>query len=87
MNTCFIPTRADDKEMIEHPERWPLGPLLPVKNRKKPTEDGWPLLGIIWSDDPTYVYVGILGLTDYETCPKERYADVDALLDAGWVVD
>lgn len=79
-------TRAEDREMMLTPLRWPRWPWLPVK---QPQADGsWPNIGSIYADD-TEEGKPVTVRFDPKLNPNEpkTYPDVDALLDDGWVVD
>jgi hypothetical protein len=82
--------RAQDREMIEDPLRWPQL-RLPLKNparynTERPAFGFLEPVGATWGDDPRRpLYLGNIfsgpdGHTDW-------YDDVDALLDDGWTVD
>jgi len=84
-------TKAEDKEFIEHPERWPRWPNLPMK---RPFFLDPPHHGLINADLPTWVWIvgpeqfaqmittGKMYMTDHR-----EYPSIDSLLDDGWVVD
>jgi hypothetical protein len=77
-------SERNDKEMILHPEWWPLGSYLPVKKRDPFPEQN---TGIIVDGHPTIVLIGTIGLTDFGKSPTKSYESVDALLADGWLVD
>lgn len=86
-----------DKEMIEHPNRWPLHPFLPVKR------EGWKNdnfanpqhFGVIHCDVLTiviktniYMINSVGHFSDEELADKcSLYDSVDDLLADGWMVD
>ena len=79
--------------MMRHPERWD-NLLLPVKHRSR-REDGstFPLLGFLFEDAKTRqaapkVYIGCMFMAaDAGKLATEEYANLDALVNAGWRVD
>lgn len=81
--------RERNRAMIEDPMSWPLL-VLPMKNSRVPDEDGFPRLGYITAGMTSHegtervIHLGPMYAPNGET---EAYQDVDALLDAGWVVD
>lgn len=83
--------REREKQMIDNPMRWPLL-RLPLKNHQQREAHGWPTLGRLatgmsWPSEERTVYVGPI----YDPITKDTecltFANTDALLDAGWVVD
>jgi hypothetical protein len=81
--------REDHKYMILHQDEWPIWPRLPVKNTKDyrlgmiMSHGG--LFGEIDPDKPIVVRLGTMFLV--EKMDNVEYPNLDALLDAGWVVD
>jgi len=83
--------RAKHREMILNPLRWP-NIVLPLK-RGNPFDAGntavfAPNLGVntISDDAPIEILIGTL-FDKLNELPRKSYADVDALLDDGWIVD
>jgi len=82
--------RFHHKSMIEEPNRWPYLHL-PLKNSQDREPGGFPQCSLTFGpkeDGSILIYkinLWMLPITD-ET-PRETFQDVDALLDAGWVVD
>lgn len=90
------PTREDHRDMMLHPERWPLHPILPVFRRRP--NSGLLLgkeCGLIHKDAPFTVWLIILGgfhndgrpVKSTDEIQSVSYTDVDSLLDDGWEVD
>jgi len=73
------------RELIEHPEAWPVYPKLPMKRRRRV---GMPGLGYLLagdvSDGKVIVHKGLIYSEATETV---EFESIDALLEAGWVVD
>ena len=75
----------NDYEMIMHPDWWPMYPLLPVKNRKE-SKDGFGLMGVIHSSQPTTVFLcNLFGW--HPSAPTRKFESVKDLVAAGWIVD
>jgi hypothetical protein len=78
-----------DREMIENPMRWP-NIRLPLKNPSRYDTDidrafGVLVTGMTWPSEKRAVHIGNLFMPLGDE--TEEYENVDALLDAGWVVD
>lgn len=80
-----------DREMILHPNCWPLA-VLPLK-KANPFQPGntavfAPFLSVttIRDDEPIEIRIGTL-YNKLSELPTKTYSDVDALLDDGWRVD
>ena len=83
-----------DREMILNPGRWP-NIVLPLK-RGNPFQEGnlaifaprIPNLGndVIAEDEPIEILIGTM-FDKLSELPRKQYANVDALLADGWVVD
>lgn len=80
-------------EMIKAQDEWPHWPRLPVKN-KALADDGYYKVGIIYGSIPgepqPIVYLVNLWDDNPElilTAEKIEYPNLQAMLDAGWVVD
>ena len=87
----MIPTRNTHKQMIEHPERWPLGDVLPLV---RPSQDGEGDVGTLkmgtFPDGSRCFMIAVnLLITGMSIGPVEvvRYVSSDALLNDGWIVD
>lgn len=83
-----------DLDMVLHPDKWPLGLILPLRHVEKrdPNNPNLPLLGFVLADKPTHVCVGcvhlvVLGVQEIETLAEEAYQSVSEMLKAGWTVD
>ena len=82
--------------MMRHPERWP-NFLLPLKHRSRQEPDSsMGLLGFMLEDIVTRqaapkVYVGCIYFQTmgkrFEDLPMEEYADLEAVVAAGWEVN
>jgi hypothetical protein len=88
---------TDHLEMMRRPERWPQVFILPLQHKTRREPDGsMRLLGFMTLDVLTgqavpKVYVGLIyyrsmGLK-LEDMPVEEYADLDAVVAAGWEVN
>ena len=73
--------------MMGSPDRWPLWPRLPVKQRGSRGPDGFPNMGLIWEDNlqPFKIYTG--AWQNHPTGPFIEYENAAAAVDDGWVVD
>lgn len=81
---------GDDLEMINSPDLWPCWPLLPLKNPKMddPNMPGTSAPGVIIYTNPTRVILGCMFLMNFtDDTPSIQYESVQAMLDAGWIVD
>lgn len=79
-----------DKEMIENPLNWPRYPFLPVKRYRKPGELAD--CRVIWVGARTrLVEANLFALPktkeDFLALPYTEYANIEAVLADGWVVD
>lgn len=82
----------DDKQMIQNPDRWPMGFFLPVK--KENPKGGFSIVGFMVDhtglrntifEGNMYTYLeDQKPLKDF---PRHEYETVDQLLTAGWRVD
>jgi hypothetical protein len=72
----------DDLGMLKRPDLWPNWGVLPLKNRRDER------LGYVFASDSTTVIIGLI-FGDLRDPARERvhYADHEAVIDAGWVVD
>ena len=85
---------ADDLEMLQHPDRWPHHPFLPM--RHNPTWDPitmpWESLGLLVVIDgvvkpivlQTSIFMVPYGLAD---APQHVFESFEKMREAGWVVD
>ncbi len=81
-----------DKEMFQTPDQWRFKQdfgigILPLRNDSRKNDED---LGYMKEGEPTVVYLGNVFeaiLPDHPEHKAIRYADVDAVLAAGWVVD
>ena len=87
-------TEQDHVDMIEHPERWPLGANLPVKHTTEKDVSGLSKLAIVRENPATtgflLLYTNLYSInTDSKLfeCEIEAFATADCLVKAGWVVD
>jgi len=81
--------RPGSKEFIEQPDNWPTWPLLPVKNRER-RDDFGPSTGLIHAAQLTIVRLGNMfdmNREKWDNAEKLEFADVQALVDAGWEPD
>lgn len=74
-----VDRREREKAMMSDPTRWPLRPTLPVKQRLAPGVQGFPAVGTLTEGEGFTV-------TKWNG-ERLQFPDVEALLDAGWVVD
>lgn len=85
----------NDLTMMRAPSRWPLWPILPLKNPKRRDKQGSPEHGVLVEVDdavrPTVylanAYALMAGDVRLSTAPKTKYASFNALLADGWLVD
>jgi len=77
------PTRADEIEMMNSPERWPFAEL-PLKQRIRHGKDGFPDFGFVLRGDHTAPFIIQLRGGTEKTA---TYPDAGAAVDDGWVVD
>jgi len=77
--------QEDDLAMMQDPNRWPLGFMLPLK------KIGLREMGFLYSGmDAKVAPVVILGSIyddNKQDLPKREYADFEAIVDDGWMVD
>jgi hypothetical protein len=71
----------DDLLMLQRPHLWPHVGVLPLKRRGDIANTGY-----ITADKPTRVYLGNLFLRGLSGTFRD-YADAQAIVDDGWVVD
>ncbi len=83
-------TERDDRAFLLSPDDWPRWPILPMKKKGEfwKEERGH---GFVFAGHPDTIYFKNIWdikaedkVADY---PKQVYADVDALLADGWIVD
>lgn len=79
--------READRKMILGEWLWPHGDRLPVKNPSRYADDDKRSMGVIYAGLPTVVNIHNVYDGEPGRVEIEQYADVDALLDAGWTVD
>jgi hypothetical protein len=82
-------SREAERQMMLDPMRWPCWPWLPVK-RYSETPGQPPDCALIYADDTVDGQPVTLFEHPYKTKRPDRletFANVDAMLDAGWVVD
>jgi len=89
-----IVRERDHAAMIDRPDLWPLGRVLPLKKPGKVfDDDGTGFIinpdGVHWEVefDRYTVFVGVVGLSDPKKCPRVQYDSAQAIVDDGWVVD
>ena len=79
-----------DREMIESPEGWPLGPYLPVKRYR---DGALPDVGVMVKDGGPRIHktdvLAVVTLPQHlvSLLPAHEYESFDALLADGWQVD
>jgi hypothetical protein len=82
-------TEADDREMMDKPNRWPRRPVLPLKNY--PEVGKTPLLGVLVEGRGPVVYAASpstpVGTILAPTTPSLGYPSLDILVADGWRVD
>lgn len=79
------PESNDDLEMMQHPERWPQWPMLPLK-RHDP-KGGPPELGILFATNPlTFQHGNVYAEPNIFAKPALKVSP-DTLLRDGWRVD
>ena len=82
--------KAEEKEMMENPSRWPQWPFLPVKRYKG---KGFPDCGVLYDNREHLNTVFMINLWDIKgqkqllDSEKACYPSVDDVLRDGWVVD
>lgn len=86
--------KNDDKAMMQSPSKWPLWPVLPVKQRNGMKQPG---LGVMhegaFGVQPTVYLIDLFGLskqppgTSWDDIEHVDFLDFEAVIDAGWVVD
>jgi hypothetical protein len=86
-----------NRKRIPDTNRWPLWPLLPLKNRLRqdPAIPGTPLCGLLTSNDVEagkfIVRIGLIFFRytaeEWAALPQEVYSSIDELLVAGWIGD
>lgn len=76
----------DDREMILHPDWWPMWPSLALKRRR---HDGSSAdrFGVLLEGPALTVYLNLMGLPITSDTPRLEYETVEDLLADGWVVD
>ncbi len=90
-------------KMMRDSAIWPMWPWLPVKSRvtNDPEVAGFPLCGIMtvvqydevgdtgvfFGEARPKVYLTNFLMRDIKTCKVLEYADLEAVVDDGWVVD
>lgn len=97
-DTAQAMQRNRDRSMMLNSLKWPRWPLLPVKNSQIVPKGSFPECGFIIDAGPLArngrfnIYVA--DIFDASACakavteaPKYSYVDIDAALDAGWMVD
>lgn len=75
--------------LIGSEDDWPLWPVLPMK---RPKEDGgMPDTAVMYTGEHNTLYLDVnvfaLAVGDLPNSRKQTFDSLDALLDAGWVVD
>ena len=87
-----VTNSSSDKQFISNSDKWVNYPLLPVKNYKIKKYDL--ICGIMVAGDNHTVY--LVNMYNLKTgflkdilkdVPKNEYANIDELLNAGWEVD
>ena len=76
-----------EKQQMRDTDNWPQYPKLPVKKR---IGNGMPALGYILAGEVESDGPITLRPVNFRLCPKteqQQFADLDALLEAGWVGD
>lgn len=75
-------------QMLNDPSSWPRWPWLPMKKRPGGIADPNGL-GYIYGDpgQPIILHVGNMLSTDMSKLPTLTFESVEALMQAGWVVD
>jgi hypothetical protein len=91
MSSLAIDQRARNRDMILNPRNWPHS-VLPLK-RGNPFDEGntavfAPHLGLLEypADVEIEILIGTM-FSELSKLPRKVYANVDALLDDGWIVD
>lgn len=74
-----------DRDFILDQEQWPMWPVLPMKCYRDGTESGWLRADSVGADGTVKLRVGNI----YDSSPAEirEFPSIDAMLDAGWMVD
>ena len=80
------PTRAEELDLLRHPEKWVNWPYMTLKHRtkKEPGHEGLALLGVVVEDSMTVIEGCLWQLTD--DARKHSYSSLDALLN-DWQID
>ena len=91
---------CDDKQMIMDPTSWPAWPYLPLKRKNNSLEDG--NLGVMLATQEhadavkgtrpfcifhVYMFAPPKGKEEWDAAKRTEYANLDALLADGWIVD
>lgn len=86
-----MPDLLDDEEMMQSPEKWPLWPVLPVKQRNGMSSSR---LGIMregaFGVKPVVYLVTLYEVKtgqSWDDLEKFEYLDFEGVVDDGWVVD
>lgn len=79
--------RYASKQMIESPNEWPRWPVLPVKQRTDMTIEPGILFGDPVPGNVKVHHCNMFAITECSEHEHSAYDSVDALLEAGWVVD
>ncbi len=86
--------RIDDQRMMEHPERWPRWPVLPIKRRMDHGLPDYAVMLAIEHHGTTVVHINLSYISNGKTLNQivedsatTVYPDIDSLLDDGWIVD
>lgn len=85
---------SEDVRMMQDPMRWPLWPILPVKNYNDREPGKFPKMGLMVDEGKAVVYMkGLYDLVDgelrpqLEGVPTETFESFEAAAKAGWMVD
>ena len=91
--------REKHLEMMQHPELWPMWPVLPLINRSETDREGFVVPGCIADANESGRYEvvmctmyqlpeGIITYDEfYQSHPTKVYDSYEAMLDDGWMVD
>jgi hypothetical protein len=71
----------DDVQMLQRPHLWPHGGYLPLKRKGQIANEGY-----VAAARPTRVYLGNIYMRAF-SAPFQDYADAEAIVDDGWMVD
>ena len=83
--------KESDKEFINHPDKWPAWPLLPMKKSDGHGDNEFAIIAEVMSDSPwsmtLYLKANIFMMKPLKDYIKKVYTSTDEMLNDGWRVD